>query len=97
MVLSHKLQKKGATKEDIEKAMYLAALSQFCIYNPSNPKKPPDWPLRDGDPLHKSTMTKRSCTLTDFHRALRARDARRGGGAGFAVADAVVGEDFFRE
>ena len=87
MVLSHKLQKKGATKEDIEKAMYLAALSQFCIYNPSNPKKPPDWPLRDGDPLHKSTMTKRSCTLTDFHRALRARDPL---GWGFERADLLL-------
>lgn len=87
MVLSHKLQKEGATKEEIERAMYLAALSQFCIYNPSNPNKPPEWPLRDGDPLHRSAMTKRSCTLNDFHRALRARDPL---GWGFERADLLL-------
>lgn len=32
------------------------------------------WPLGVGDPLHKSAMVKESCTLHDFHRALRARD-----------------------
>jgi len=87
MVLSHKLEKEGATKDEIEKAMYLAALSQFCIYNPSNLNKPPEWPLRDGDPLHRSSMTKRSCTLNDFHRALRARDPL---GWGFEGADLLL-------
>lgn len=72
-VLSHKMQKRGATTREIEKAMYLAALSQFCIYNPWK-EKGAAWPLGDGEPLHKSAMTKKSCTLDDFHRALRARD-----------------------
>lgn len=66
--------------------MYLAALSQFCIYNPSKSNKP-DWPLRDGDPLHRSAMTKQSCTLDDFHRALRARDPL---GWGFESSDTLL-------
>lgn len=48
-------------------------MSQFCIYNPQHLNHF-DWPLRVGDPLHKSAMVKESCTLHDFHRALRARD-----------------------
>jgi serine/threonine protein phosphatase PrpC len=72
-VLSLRMQKEGATPEEIQRAMYLAALSQFCIYNPSLEKRQ-DWPLRDGDPLQKTAMVKRSCTLNDFHKALRARD-----------------------
>jgi hypothetical protein len=50
-----------------------AALSQFCIYNPQSVDNV-DWPLRSGDPLHQSAMVKDSCTLHDFHRALRVRD-----------------------
>lgn len=67
------MQKEGASPEEIQRAMYLAALSQFCIYNPSLEKRQ-DWPLRDGDPLQKTAMVKQSCTLNDFHKALRARD-----------------------
>jgi len=80
------MRKEGAAEEEIERAMYLAALSQFCIYNPSNQNKR-DWPLRDGDPLHKSAMTKHSCTLNDFHRALRARDPL---GWGFENTDLLL-------
>ena len=69
-VLTHKLQKAGATTEEVKKAMYLAALSQYCIFNPSQG----DWPLRSGDPLHNISMTKQSCTLYDFKHALRLRD-----------------------
>jgi hypothetical protein len=72
-ILSHKLRKAGASADEIDRALYLAALSQFCIYNPTNLTKP-DWPLRSGDPLHRSAMTKESCHLGDFHAALRARD-----------------------
>lgn len=72
--------------EGIEKAMYLAALSQFCIYNPSNQSKL-EWPLRNGDPLHQSAMTKQSCTLTDFHQALRMRDPL---GWGFDTSDDLL-------
>lgn len=86
MVLSHKMQKQGATAEEIEKAIYLAALSQFCIYNPSKQNKR-DWPLRDGDPLHRTAMTKQSCNLDDFHRALRARDPL---GWGFSATDTLL-------
>jgi serine/threonine protein kinase len=72
-ILSHKLRKAGASADEIDRALYLAAFSQFCIYNPTNLTKP-DWPLRSGDPLHRSAMTKESCNLGDFHAALRARD-----------------------
>jgi serine/threonine protein kinase len=67
------MKKNAASLEDIERAIYLAALSQFCIFNPFDSNKH-DWPLRDGDPLHRSAMTKQTCTMTDFHRTLRARD-----------------------
>jgi serine/threonine protein kinase len=74
-VLTHKMKKAGASDEDLQRALYLAALSQFCIYVPtSDSSKQQSWPLRDGDPLHKTYMVKESCTLQDFHRALRARD-----------------------
>jgi serine/threonine protein phosphatase PrpC len=52
---------------------FRAALSQFCIFNPSLESQH-DWPLRRGDPLHSSAMVKDSCTISDFHFALRARD-----------------------
>jgi serine/threonine protein phosphatase PrpC len=74
-VLTSKMKKAGASDEDLQRALYLAALSQFCIYVPtSDSSKQQSWPLRDGDPLHKTYMVKESCTLQDFHRALRARD-----------------------
>jgi len=69
-VLTHKLQKSRASSADVERVMYLAALSQYCIFNPSKE----DWPLRKGDPLYKVTMTRESCTLADFESALQARD-----------------------
>lgn len=88
MVLTHKMQKEGATSEEIDRAMYLAALSQFCIYNPNQDSKDSKaWPLGDGDPLHKSAMTKQTCTLNDFHRALRARDPL---GWGFEASDSLL-------
>uniref|UniRef100_A0A7S1ZVC0 C2H2-type domain-containing protein n=1 Tax=Ditylum brightwellii TaxID=49249 RepID=A0A7S1ZVC0_9STRA len=72
-ILSTKMKKKGATPEDIRHALYLAALSQFCIYIPTaNAGK--SWPLRAGDPLHGSAIVKPTCTMEDFHSALRARD-----------------------
>jgi serine/threonine protein phosphatase PrpC len=86
MVLSNKMKKKGASDEEIERAMYLAALTQFCIYNPLE-RSQRDWPLRDGDPLHQSAMTKQTCTLLDFHRALRARDPL---GWGFESSDSLL-------
>jgi serine/threonine protein kinase len=74
-LLTHKMGRAGASDDEITHALYLAALSQFCIYVPSyNASKPQSWPLRDGDPLHRIAMAKDSCTLQDFHRALRARD-----------------------
>lgn len=39
-----------------------AALSQFCIYVPTEPESK-NWPLRRGDPLHKEQMLKNICTL----------------------------------
>ncbi|KAL3914771.1 MAG: hypothetical protein SGILL_005963 [Bacillariaceae sp.] len=74
-LLTYKMERAGATDDEITHALYLAALSQFCIYVPtSDESKPQEWPLRSGDPLHRIAMAKDSCTLHDFHRALRARD-----------------------
>eukprot|EP00980_Cylindrotheca_fusiformis_P017830 scaffold5649_cov130-Cylindrotheca_fusiformis.AAC.5 len=74
-LLTSKMKKEHASDEEVQRALYLAALSQFCIYVPSNNStKQRSWPLRDGDPLHKTAMVQDSCTLNDFHRALRARD-----------------------
>ena len=80
------MKKKGASDVEIERAIYLAALSQFCIYNPMDSSQR-DWPLRDGDPLHQSAMTKQTCTMTDFQRALRARDPL---GWGFELSGSLL-------
>lgn len=69
-ILTNKMLKVGASKEDIRKALYLASLSQFCIYVPTTES----WPLRPGDPLFQANIVKSTCTLKDFHYALRARD-----------------------
>ena len=74
-LLTNKMKKEGATDEELQRALYLAALSHFCIYVPTiNSTKQQSWPLRHGDPLHNTAMVTESCTLQDFHRALRARD-----------------------
>ncbi|CAB9510867.1 linked kinase-associated serine/threonine phosphatase 2C [Seminavis robusta] len=76
-LLTNKMQKRGASEKEIRRALYLAALSQFCIYVPSSTGSKSQrlsWPLRKGDPLYKIAMVKESCTLRDFHQALRARD-----------------------
>jgi len=78
-LLTNKMQNKGASEKEIRRALYLAALSQFCIYmpaaNPTGSKQSSlAWPLRQGDPFYKIAMVKESCTLQDFHQALRARD-----------------------
>ena len=76
-LLTHKLQNKGASEKEIRRALYLAALSQFCIYMPASvgsKRSSLSWPLRQGDPMYKIAMVKESCTLRDFHQALRARD-----------------------
>mmetsp|Transcript_42101 Transcript_42101/g.101542 ORF Transcript_42101/g.101542 Transcript_42101/m.101542 type:complete len:1109 (-) Transcript_42101:236-3562(-) len=86
-LLTNKMKKENASDEEIQRALYLAALSQFCIYMPSNtgnnnPKRNStgpsigrsSWPLRHGDPLHKTPISQQSCTMRDFHHALRARD-----------------------
>ncbi|GKZ00765.1 hypothetical protein MPSEU_001028300 [Mayamaea pseudoterrestris] len=73
-ILTHKLTNEGTSKKDIQRALYLAALSQFCIFHPSHDHRRQEWPLRRGDPLHQYLMVKSSCTLHDFHRGLLARD-----------------------
>eukprot|EP00571_Detonula_confervacea_P008450 CAMPEP_0172331272 /NCGR_PEP_ID=MMETSP1058-20130122/61842_1 /TAXON_ID=83371 /ORGANISM="Detonula confervacea, Strain CCMP 353" /LENGTH=1290 /DNA_ID=CAMNT_0013048535 /DNA_START=357 /DNA_END=4229 /DNA_ORIENTATION=+ len=72
-LLTNRLKKEGASSQDIQRALYLAALSQFCIYVPTE-SEGKNWPLRRGDPLHKVNVVKNKCTLNDFHSALRARD-----------------------
>ena len=51
-VLTTKLKDESASDSDIRRALYLAALSQFCIYIPTSSNK--DWPLREGDPLFQA-------------------------------------------
>ena len=71
-LLTHRMQKQGASEEEIRRALYLAALSNFCIFIPDGEKS--RWPLRVGDPLEEVKMVKKTCNLQDFHSALRARD-----------------------
>jgi len=76
-LLTYRLQKEGASSHDIQRALYLAALSQFCIYVPTTESNGISyWPLRRGDPLFDVNFvkTKNKCTIKDFHSALRARD-----------------------
>ncbi|KAL3808967.1 hypothetical protein ACHAXA_005159 [Cyclostephanos tholiformis] len=80
-LLTNRLQKVGASSLDIQRALYLAALSQFCIFI-STESEGKSWPLRRGDPLYDVNFVKNKCTLNDFHSALRARDPL---GIGFGV------------
>jgi hypothetical protein len=53
-LLTQKLKRARASDDEIAYALYLAALSNFCIFVPSNDTTKEDsWPLRYGDPLHK--------------------------------------------
>ena len=61
-LLSNRLRKEGASERDIQRALYLAALSQFCIYVPTE-SEGKSWPLRRGDPLHDVNVVKNKCTL----------------------------------
>jgi hypothetical protein len=72
-VLTQKLKKDGATEKEIQRALYLAALSQFCIYSPSK-ESHQNWTHHVESSIHRLSMVKASCTLHDFHRALRVRD-----------------------
>ncbi len=60
-LLTNRLTKGGASKLDIQRALYLAALSQFCIYVPTVDGL--NWPLRRGDPLYDVNVVKEKCTL----------------------------------
>lgn len=73
-VLTNKMQKQGASEEEIQRALYLAALSNFCIFIPADDNQEMRWPLQPGGPLHDASMVKKKCGLHDFHAALRARD-----------------------
>lgn len=73
-ILTHRLEGR-VSKLEIRRALYLSALSQFCIYTPNSGSRD-GWYFRDsGEPLHDWTTTlKPTCSLQDFHDALRARD-----------------------
>mmetsp|Transcript_11737 Transcript_11737/g.24841 ORF Transcript_11737/g.24841 Transcript_11737/m.24841 type:complete len:659 (+) Transcript_11737:546-2522(+) len=74
-LLTNQMKRAGASDDEMAYALFLAALSNFCIFVPSSENsKVESWPLGHGDPLHKTSMVTESCTLQDFHRALRARD-----------------------
>lgn len=57
-LLTKKMKDEGADDSDIRRALYLAALSQFCIYIPSA-SSDKDWPLREGDPLFQAVSCAR--------------------------------------
>ena len=87
-VLTNRMKQRGASDQEIRRALYLAALSQFCIYVPVGETYSKHWPMRHGDPLHNTAMVKKSCTIADFHSALRARDPL---GIGFdSAADTLL-------
>eukprot|EP00562_Extubocellulus_spinifer_P011187 CAMPEP_0178540978 /NCGR_PEP_ID=MMETSP0697-20121206/1304_1 /TAXON_ID=265572 /ORGANISM="Extubocellulus spinifer, Strain CCMP396" /LENGTH=1236 /DNA_ID=CAMNT_0020173329 /DNA_START=61 /DNA_END=3767 /DNA_ORIENTATION=+ len=73
-LLTNKMQKQGASDEEIKRALYLAALSNFCIFVPTSSEHETRWPLQPGGPLASASMVKKKCDLHDFHSALRARD-----------------------
>jgi serine/threonine protein kinase len=54
-LLTHKMKRARASDDEISYVMYLAALSNFCIFVPTSNETPrgESWPLRHGDPLHK--------------------------------------------
>ena len=73
-LLTNKMQKQGSSDEEIQRALYLAALSNFCIFVPTSSEHETRWPLQPGGPLAAASMVKKKCDLHDFHSALRARD-----------------------
>lgn len=86
-ILENSMRRRGASPDDIKRALYLAALSQFCIYVPTIESSSStssrsnsagihhkSWPYGRGHPLHLTAVVKQTCTIQDFHNALRARD-----------------------
>ena len=67
-LLTMKLKRARASEEEIAHTMYLAALSNFCIFVPSSETAngAHSWPLRYGDPLHKVSEFYKN-TLLDRH------------------------------
>jgi hypothetical protein len=61
-LLTNRMTKEGASPLDIQRALYLAALSQFCIYVPTE-FDGMNWPLRRGDPLYDVNVVKQKCSL----------------------------------
>lgn len=62
VLLTNGLRKEGASSLDIKRALYLAALSQFCIYVPTEFDEM-NWPWRRGDPMFHVNVVKQKCTL----------------------------------
>jgi len=62
-VLTKTLTDEGASDEDIRRALYLSALAQFCIYQPTSSHEK-NWPMREGDPLFKAVSGSSQCTDT---------------------------------
>ena len=86
VILTQKMQRDGASSEEIQKSLYLAALSQFCIFDPSNEVHRRSLTPRELQHIH--SVARSSCNMNDFHRALRARDPL---GTGFgSSADALL-------
>jgi serine/threonine protein phosphatase PrpC len=70
-ILTKKLSEKGASSDEISKALLLAALAEYCIFVPEIN----DWPVREGEPLHEHDLMEPSCTLSEFRNALQQRDS----------------------
>lgn len=52
-ILTRTLREEKASDGDIQRALYLAALAQFCIYQPTSTSRK-RWPFREGDPLFQT-------------------------------------------
>lgn len=62
VLLTSRLKKEGASSHDTQRALYLAALSQFCIYAPtlSSLNWIPGW---QSNPLQGINVVKNKCTI----------------------------------
>ena len=74
VLLTARLKKEGATDEMIEKAITLASLADFCIYDHHSVVKESGWLAKEEDLLDDSAMVVSRCDLEDFRKALLARD-----------------------
>jgi hypothetical protein len=81
LLRSH-LLRAGSSESEIDHALLLAALSDYCLFAGVDEEKH-FWPATSHATLEDAAVTSRSCGLLDFRRALQQRDqAQTGEGPG---------------